>query len=209
MEIFLVNKANAHLYEAELDAFFAARYHIYVEEKGWMPENPEHREKDQFDTDHAHYMIGIDTGRVIAGSRFVATIHPHLLSEVFPYTCTERPLVGASVAEWTRGFILPEFRGSSVMSEFCSAVMEWCLDEGVTHVGGIQEIYWLPLWRRFGWVFVPIGEPIEIDGDTCVPGYCEVSEAALEKVRRRAGLRCSNLIRRGPQLSFVEQGVSA
>ena len=208
MDIHLVTKANAHVYSDELDAFFAARYKIYVEEKGWMPANPEHREMDQFDTGHAHYMIGLENGRVIAGSRFVATIYPHLLGEVFAYTCAQEPLIGPTVAEWTRGFILPEYRGSSVMSEFCAAVMEWCLDEGVTHVGGIQEVYWLPLWRRFGWVFKPIGEPVEIDGDTCVPGFCEVSKEALSKVRRRAGLTESNLIRRGPQVAFVEQMVA-
>lgn len=41
MKIYLVTSANAHLYPDELEAFFRARYRIYVEEKGWMPKNKE------------------------------------------------------------------------------------------------------------------------------------------------------------------------
>lgn len=206
MDVHVVTADNADLYRAELEGFFRARHKIYVEEKGWMPPSPDGLEKDQFDTPLATYMIGLDNGRVIAGSRFLPTHVPHLLSEVFPHLCTQGLMTSPTVAEWTRGFILSEFRGGEgvpIMAQFCCAVMEYCLAEGITHVGGIQEIYWLPLWRRFGWKFKPLGEPAEIDGTLCVPGYCEVSEEALANVRRRAKLDKTNLIRRGPVRPFL------
>lgn len=209
MDVHLVSAENAYLYRDELEGFFKARYKIYVEEKGWMPENAEKMERDQFDTPAAFYMIGVQDGRVIAGSRFLPTHRPHLLSEVFPNLVDPaRELRGPQIAEWTRGFILSEFRGGSgvpIMANFCCAVMEYCLEEGITMVGGIQEIYWLPLWRRFGWAFKPVGEPSEIDGTLCVPGYCEVAEEALISVRKRAKLEQSNLIRKGPIRPFLSE----
>jgi acyl-homoserine lactone synthase len=207
MDVHVVTSDNAYLYGAELDGFFRARHKIYVEEKKWMPASADGWERDQFDTKAATYMIGVDNGRVIAGSRFLPTSGPHLLGEIFPHLCTLGGVLSdARVAEWTRGFILPEFRGGEgvpVMAQFCCAVMEYCLDESISRVGGIQEIYWLPLWRRFGWNFLAIGEPSEIDGTLCVPGYCEVSEEALAGVKRRAKLDKSNLIRRGPVRPFL------
>lgn len=212
MQVHIVTEKNQHLYEDMLNAFFRARYEIYVKEKGWMPESPDGLEKDQFDTQSATYLIGELDGRVIAGSRFVPTAEPHLLSEVFPHLCTQGLVRDPRVAEWTRGFILPEFRGGNglpVMALFCSAVMEWSLQEGITEIGGIQEVFWLPLWKRFGWTFRALGEPSKIDGDFCVPGFCEVSTDALAKVRRRANLTQTNLVQKGPRRPFIATPVPA
>ena len=127
------------------------------------------------------------------------------MSEVFPHLCTRIGVVrDAAVFEWTRGFIVPEYRetgGLLIKAQFCTAVMEYCLGEGIQQIGGIQELYWLPLWKRFGWVVHVIGEPCEIDGDICVPAYFDVSEDALNGVRRRAKLDHSILVHRGPRNS--------
>lgn len=210
MKVHVVTCLNSKQYSDVLESFFRIRYDIYVREKKWMPENDEGIEKDQFDTDDATYLIGVEGDRVIAGSRFVPTSKPHLLSEVFGHLCTKEKICDPHVAEWTRGFILPEFRGGAgkpVMAEFCVAVMQWAIEEGVTGVGGIQEVFWLPLWRRFGWSFEATGEASEIAGDTCVPGFCAVSEIALANVRRRARIEHDNLVRSGPQKPFVETRV--
>ena len=55
--------------------------------------------------------MGIRNGQIIAGSRFIPTTEPHLLSEVFPHLCTRNGVVrDSAVFEWTRGFIIPEYR---------------------------------------------------------------------------------------------------
>ena len=210
MKVHVVTAANAHLYSEVLDQFFRERHRIYVEEKGWREPSPDRLEKDQFDTECAVYLVGLEDDRVIAGSRLVPTSEPHLLSEVFPHLCSFKGVVSdPHVAEWTRGFIIPERRergGILVKAQFCCAVMEYCLEEGITRVGGIQEMYWLPLWKRFGWKVIPIGEPAKIDGAMCVPAYFDVSEAALTGAQGRAQMAGSNLIHAAPHLPFLSLG---
>ncbi|NTB87821.1 acyl-homoserine-lactone synthase [Agrobacterium tumefaciens] len=207
MLVHVITSSNSALYANELSELFRIRHKIYVEEKGWREPSPDGMECDQFDTEHAVHLVGIQDGRIIAGSRFLPTTQPHLLSEIFPHLCT-RPgvLRHERAAEWTRGFIIPEFRekaGLTIKAQFCAAVMEYCLNQGIEQIGGIQEIYWLPLWKRFGWRVNVIGEAAEIDGVLCVPAYFEVSVDALEGVRRRANLSSSNLIERGRLEPFV------
>ena len=209
MDVHVITDANKAAYAAELDQLFRIRHRIYVEEKKWRAASEDGREIDQFDTEHAINLVGIQDGRIIAGSRFIPTTEPHLLSEVFPHLCTRVGVVrDAAVFEWTRGFIVPEFRetaGLLIKAQFCAAVMEYCLGEGIQQIGGIQELYWLPLWKRFGWTVHVIGEPSEIDGEICVPAYFDVSEDALNGVRRRARLDRSILVHRRPQESPVQR----
>ncbi|TNM59846.1 acyl-homoserine-lactone synthase [Aliirhizobium smilacinae] len=207
MLVHVITSSNSALYASELNELFRIRHKIYVEEKRWREPSPDGMERDQFDTEHAVHLVGIQEGRIIAGSRLVPTTQPHLLSEVFPHLCT-RPgvLRHERVAEWTRGFVIPEFRekaGVTIKAQFCAAVMEYCLNQGIEQIGGIQEIYWLPLWKRFGWRVTVIGDAAAIDGVLCVPAYFEVSVEAFEGVKKRAVLSRSNLVERGDIVPFV------
>jgi len=148
MDVHVITDANKAAYAAELDQLFRIRHRIYVEEKKWREPSDDGRETDQFDTKHAVHLVGIRNGQIIAGSRFIPTTEPHLLSEVFPHLCTRNGVVrDSAVFEWTRGFIIPEYRetgGLLVKAQFCTAVMEYCLGEGINQIDGIQELYWLP-----------------------------------------------------------------
>jgi acyl-homoserine lactone synthase len=214
MQVHVVTTANAHLYRAELEQFYRERHKIYAEELGWVPEAADGLELDQFDTEHAHYLIGVDEGRVITGSRFNPTHLPHMLSEVFPNHCTRNGglLRDRSIAEWTRGFVVKDFReglGVRLKAQFCHAVMEYMLDQGVTRIGGIQEVYWLALWRRFKWAVSVHGEPTAFGTRDWVPAYFDVSDEALAGAARWGKLETgqSILVRRGPQKPFISDGL--
>src|ERR1044072_6552266 len=89
--IHVINSATRSLYRDELHDHFRIRHDIYVGERGWKAlERADGLERDQFDTDDAIYLLGIDNGRVVGGSRLVPTTRPHLLSEVFPHLAAER-----------------------------------------------------------------------------------------------------------------------
>lgn len=213
MQVHVITKANSHLYPQELEQFFRIRHQIYAVDLQWVPESPDGLERDQFDTDEAVYLLGVVDGKVITGSRFNPTHLPHMLSEVFPHLCTRNGGIIHSpyVAEWTRGFVIPEFReglGVRLKAQFCHAVMQFMLEEGVTKIGGIQEIYWLSLWRRFGWEVAVHGEPEDFNGRMWVPAYFDVTEAALAGAARWGKLDHSILVRRGSQIPFVSPGTA-
>lgn len=206
MQVHVVHTENQHLYQAELEQFFRLRHDIYVDEKHWREPSPDGLEKDQFDDDVATYFIGIRDDKVIAGSRLIPTDYPHLLSEVFPHTCN---LGGVpkhyNYAEWTRGFIAKSARdtlGLKVKAASCAAIMDYCVSENIAQVGGIQEMYWLPLWKRLGWTVNFVGTPIEIDATWCVAAYFDVTRAALNSARLKAGLLTSNLTHKGQYRPF-------
>jgi len=206
LEVHTITKLNRHVYTAELDEFFKLRHNIYSEYLGWRPVSQTNREVDQFDTDHAVYFVGMKYGKVVAGSRLISTVHPHLLSEVFPHLCKNgRPWRRPFVAEWTRGFIVPEERRASdllLLSQSCAAIMEYCLNEKITHVGGIQKTNWFNLWKRLGWNVIEIGDATSVDGDIVVPAYIEVSNDALSKARKFGKLQTSNLVHQAPYMQF-------
>lgn len=208
MQVHVVTQANQHLYPDELDQFFRVRHSIYAVELGWVPQSDDGLERDQFDIPEAVYLLGIIDGKVITGSRFTPTHLPHMLSEVFPHLCTlnEGIIRSPRVAEWTRGFVIPEYReglGVRLKAQFCHSVMEYMIQEGVFRIGGIQEIYWLSLWKRFGWDVSVHGEPEDFNGRFWVPAYFDVSEAAAAGAARWGKLNSSILVRRGEQVPFV------
>jgi len=184
--------------------FFRVRHAIYVEEKQWREDAGTGMEVDQFDTERAVYLLGIDGDEIIAGSRLLSTMVPHMLSEVFPTTCRFTGVVRRpDVAEWTRGFVVKEHRHGPIKAQICAAVMEYCLSERISWVGGIQDGYWLPFWRRMGWTVVPIGQPEMVGGRRCFSAYMEVTQQALESARRQGNLDRSNLVHNGPREPFI------
>ncbi len=209
MQIHVVNAGNRHLYGDMLDQFFRARHDIYVEEKGWRQASQDGREIDQFDTEKATYLIGEVDGEVMTGTRLIPTAEPHLLSEIFPDMADFKGLVRCpDVAEWTRGFITRKFREKGhgpIKGQFCGTVMEYCLLEGITAIGGVQEMHWLPLWKRFRWTVRPVGNPRQIDGITCVAAFFDVTHAARIKALTCGGLSSSILVYRGPYRPFIAE----
>jgi len=206
MEIHVVNQANRHLYSDVLRAYFEARYPIFVEELGWRSTNAERLEIDQYDNENATYLIGLIDGEVMTGTRLYPTSLPHLLSEHFAHMSPFGIVRSPKVAEWTRGFIVPKYREQGhgpIKGQFCGSVMDYCLQEDITMIGGVQDCNWLPLWRRYGWQVEPMGPVTQVDGRECIAAYFHVTEDARNKALRRGGVDQSLLVHRGPYQAFV------
>lgn len=214
MQVHIVTEANRHIYENEFDQYLFERHRVYAEELGWVATSPDRRERDAYDTAHAVHFIGIDDGRVVAASRLVPTSEPHLLSEVFPHLCTRSggPIRDPRVAEWTRGFIVKDNRKAGdfrIHFQFCHAIMDYALQEGLTQLGGIQRTYWLTMWQRMGWSVRIEGEPVQFEDGPWFPAYFDVTADALAGAARWAKLNGSILVRKGPQVPFVRSTLGA
>jgi len=189
-QIHAIHAGNRHLYEEALDQHHRIRHDIYVGERKWMDlERPDGREIDQFDTDHAVYLLGIEPGKgVVGGSRLVPTLQPHLMSEVFPELANMRGLPRApDIFEWTRIFVIPAKREGGRLCKaagivYCG-ILEFCLSQGVRQLSVVCEAYWIPRLTGLGWNPVLLGMPIEKDGMTIVGITCDMTEEALAKTR--------------------------
>lgn len=185
MQAIVVDHTNSSLYANELDQFHFQRHRVYAEELEWVPAVSSRREFDPFDTTDAVFILFMEDGQLIAGSRLIETNKAHLVSEVFPNIFTKAPIIrSASVVEWTRGFVIPERRGDiKLLAQCCAAVMEYCIEHGYTQVGGIQDTKWLPLWRKMRWSVHIHGDAVMMGEDPWLPAYFDVSREAMMNAR--------------------------
>ncbi|MGO4571506.1 acyl-homoserine-lactone synthase [Microvirga sp. 2TAF3] len=189
-KVHAIHAGNRHLYEEALDQHHRIRHDIYVGERKWMDlERPDGREIDQFDTDKAVYLLGIEPGKgVVGGSRLVPTLEPHLMSDVFPSLANVRDLPRASgIFEWTRIFVIPARREGGRLCKaagiiYCG-ILEFCLSQDIRQISVVCEAYWIPRLIGLGWNPALLGEPIVKDGMTIVGITCDMTEEALDKTR--------------------------
>ncbi len=201
--IHVVAAANRHLFENELLDYFRVRHEIFVGERGWHQiARPDGLERDQFDDDHAVYILGIDKSRVYGGARLVPSVRPHLLSEVFPHLASERGVPQeAGIFEWTRIFVVKERReggnaGRTAGTIICGLV-EFCLDEGIYALSGVIDAWWLPRFHDMGWTINPLGLPELVDKDWVVAVMMPIDERTLETTRKFHGIEAPVLVRKG------------
>jgi acyl-homoserine lactone synthase len=161
-------------------------------------DRPDRREIDEFDNDDAVYLLLIEAGRVVGGTRFVPTTKPHLMSEIFPHLASVRGLQRrADIVEWTRYFVIPARRGEERKEAHIvfAGMIEWCLDEGVSAIVVVMESWWLPHFAEYGWPWTPLGLPEDINGMNCVAVKIEVSKGLLMQARANASVKNSVLVR--------------
>jgi acyl-homoserine lactone synthase len=212
--IHVVNAVNRDLYADALDQSHRLRHRIYIDELKWKGLTPRQdgREYDQFDTAEAFYLLAIDDGMVLGGTRLVPSIEPHLLSEVFPHLASVRGIPrGNEIAEWTRFYVAPERReehkSSKVGSSILASLIDYALDEGITSISVVLNTFWLPRFLGYSWKVQPLGLPAVHDDEWLIAAVISVTPAALVNIRSNCGLsERSMLVRRGPQRPFISAG---
>ncbi len=194
--IHVINRSNRHAYGDIMEAYFRKRHEIFVEERGWKDlEHADGLEKDQFDDEHIVYLMALDGGKVVGGSRFYPTVRPHMISEVFMHL-VDRPLPRNNVTlEWSRYFIVRERRVGRTECRLLAAVQQYGLDEGITSLTGIQDMWWVPRWQQLGFKVQPLGLPQMVEGEPTMAVRIHVSEASLASVTKLGGLKSTKLTR--------------
>lgn len=196
--VHVITHENRALYEESMQQFYRLRHEIFVEERGWSDlKRTDGREIDAYDNHHAIYLLAIDAGRVVGGQRLYPTLLPHMISEVFPHMAQRGIPQGADIFEWTRYFVIKARRTGRTDCRLLAAMQEFCLEEGISEVTAVVEMWWLPRWQQTGFKVRPLGLPHVIEGQPCIAAAIEISEQSLAHVRKIAGLREGSLVREG------------
>ena len=186
----VITKNNKARYSEILDGYFHLRHEVFVNERGWHDlRRPDGREIDAYDNDHAIYLIVLDKGRIIGGLRLYPTLLPHMISETFPHLVKDPViLAGPTILECTRYFIVKERRTGRTDCRLLAAFQQFCLEEGITEVTAVVEMWWLPRWQQAGFKVRPLGLPTMVEGQPCIAAAIRISEDSLEHIRKLAGL---------------------
>jgi N-acyl-L-homoserine lactone synthetase len=157
--------------DAVMRAMFAARKSVFVDLLKWdVPVLDGRYELDQFDNEHAHYLILTDDdGAHLASARLLQTSKPHILGDLFPQLCANGAPCADDVVEITR-FCLdrslnaPERR--EVRDQLVINLVEHALAHGITRYVAIAEMGWFQQILAFGWDCRPLGLPHDYQGST-------------------------------------------
>lgn len=152
-----------------LRSMFEARKEVFVDLLKWdIPVVGERFEIDQFDDEHAVYLIVRDNaGRHLGSARLLKSVRPHILDTLFPTLCAAPLPRGPAVLEITR-FCLGRRQSGRQRLEtrniLVSALVRYALANGVDTYSGVAEMGWLQQILAFGWSCRPLGLPQLIDG---------------------------------------------
>jgi acyl-homoserine lactone synthase len=193
MRVHLVRTGSDRNSQELLERNFRLRHDIFVDRQGWEAiRRPDRRDVDAFDTDDATHLLLTDDGELVGGSRFTPLDRPNLLqthfSELVQQDLPASPSLGA---DWTRFYVRPDRRegrrrAPESAALFC-AVMEYALSQGYCFITFVSTIYMLEHGVSVGWHITPLGDPVKVDGKPTVAAWIEVSEEALDNVRRITG----------------------
>jgi len=188
--IHVVDAINRHKYGDMIERSYRIRHEIFVDERKWQNlDRGNGIEQDSYDTADTVYFLAIENGRIAGGHRLFPTTRSHMLSEVFPHLAAERGIPqGPDIMEWSRFFVVKEFRGGRVNMELMAALQEYGLRNGLQAVSAVFETWWLPRFHEAGFRVQPLGLPDEVDGAMTMAGLIEISPQALRKVRTVGGL---------------------
>lgn len=166
-----------------LRAMFAARKDVFVDLLGWdVPVLADRFEIDQFDDEHAIYLVVTDAGgKHFASARLLPTTRPHILADLYAMLCDGPVPRGPRIYEVTR-FCLDRHIGAKARrcarDRLVAGLASFGLTEGIGLYTGVAEVDWLEQILGFGWRAWPLGAArpvggrrlgalaIEIDQDT-------------------------------------------
>ncbi len=152
-----------------LRAMFVARKEVFIDLLGWdLPALDGRFEIDQFDDEHARYLILLDgEGRHLGSTRLLPTTRPHILDTLFPELCGDALPRGRHVEEVTRFCLdrrLCARERREVRNQLVTAIVEHALEHGCTNYTGVAEMGWLQQILSFGWDCAPLGLPFRYEG---------------------------------------------
>lgn len=195
VRIHVVTWANRRKYRLTLEKYFRLRHEIYVKRRQWHAlARPINFEMDAFDTEHAVYLLALDSvGKIVGGSRLVPTLQPHLLANVFPGLARAGPPRAPEIFEWTRFFISPAMRNrgrsSPIAGVILCGVLEVARHLGARQISTVCETFWLERLRGFGWSVTELGDVLKHEDGDVIALLIDVTPDAIESTRRAYGIR--------------------
>lgn len=169
--------------DAALRVMFAARKSVFVDLLKWdLPVADGKLEIDQFDDEHARYLILLnDTGQHLASARLLPTDRPHILDSLFSKLCERAVPRDAVTFEISRYCIDRSLRAAdrrAAGNQLITAMVEYALATGIRRFTAVTDMGFLQQILSFGWDCNPLGLPeatdtgmigaieIRIDGST-------------------------------------------
>jgi acyl-homoserine lactone synthase len=167
--IHIIDSRNATQFQPLLQGMFADRKRLFVDLFRWdVPVVDGEFEMDQFDTEHAVYLVAVsDEGDHDASLRLAPTTAPHMLGSVFPHLSPHGVPSGPTIWESSR-LCLPQRHGAEgrrvLRNRLISAMVDVALQRGIEHYTGILPAPFRKEVLAMGWRGEPLGPAVPMPG---------------------------------------------
>ena len=195
MRVHVVDAGNRGAHGAELTAMHRQRHRLFVETLGWRAlASADGLEIDAYDADAATYLLALDDAGVLrASARFLPTIGPHLLADVFAHFVTGAVPRGPTIMEWSRHAPgdpawSPQINEAARIALHLG-VLEFARLRGVTAFSAVMETWLVRRAQALGWPCAPLGPAQAYGEGTAVAVINAVAPDHLERLRARFGVR--------------------
>lgn len=78
--------------------------------------------------------------------------------------------------------------GGQTRGTVICGVLEHCLDNGITGLTALIEMFWLPLFHSMGWNLIPLGLPELINDEWSIAVKMPIDENTLASTRAFHGI---------------------
>lgn len=168
---------------------FAARKRVFIDLLRWdLPVLAGKYEVDQFDNQHADYLILLDeNGEHRASTRLLRTDTSHILRDMFPVLCPGPVPSGPATREITRFCLDPRLTAAQrkvARNELVTALAQYARRNGVTDYTGVAGLAWFRQIRTFGWQCRALGEAIMHDGQQLVGLHISIDEHTIAGLKQ-------------------------
>lgn len=184
-------------YSELFEQMFKLRAAAFSERRKWQVEVVQGFETDRFDLDDPLYVMSVsDTGELRATLRLLPTTAPHMISDVFPETMAEAPMIRHPLV-WestrfcvnTQGFPERTETGfNSATGELLVALFEVSHLNAITNVVSVYDVFMERILRRAGCAFERLAPPVEYGGLKTIAGVAPVSQQAIIEIREKTGI---------------------
>lgn len=191
----LITATNRDARAGLLRTMHADRKAVFVDRLKWqVPVVDDRYEMDEFDTEHALYLVAADpsSGMHLGSVRLLPTTRRHLLGDIFPILVDGEVPRGPDVLEVTRlctSPLLADWEAHNAVRErLATALIEYALVAGITRYTMVTHMAYLSQLLATGWDVEPLGLPKEIGGQLLGALMVAVKPETLTLFRARFAL---------------------
>lgn len=181
----VITAADKQRHAGMFDQMHAWRKKIFVDEKRWDLPHLNGREYDQYDDEHAIYILEYEAnGDLVHSQRMRPTLHGSMLAEVFGLAVAAGPdsITDDKTWEMTRGFVTPKYRVAArddLRAAMRLTILQLAQNAGMDRIVNFIDVRLLPYFINSAYRFKPLGLPIEYGQGSGVAIEIEVSTAAI------------------------------
>lgn len=192
--IHIITAENRRHFHHALMEMHRQRKTVFIDDLKWRLEDSAGLEIDSYDSADAIYLIEADGPRapVSASARLLPTTQPHLLGEVFPQLCSEKPPAGPAVWEATRFCPAPGTPNGAIrhamLGRIIAGIMETGLLFGIEQVTFVASAALAPLALRAGWAVRALGPARRVGRERLAAFVADIDSAGLRQVKARHDL---------------------